>query len=127
MLSRHPDSLRLERRNIIGVKPGAATLADIGHQCWCCSDSGLILIRHVREFLIADYADLDVPMVCKRCTAASEKFDSVFDRLDARASVEDCDRIHAAVLKQAKDAAKVVPFPLHAAVSGLADSKGLTA
>lgn len=127
MLSRHPDSLRRERLNSVGVKPGAATPADIGYQCWCCSDSGLILIRHVKEFLISDYGDLDVPMVCKRCTACNEKFDSIFDRLDARASAEDCDRIHAAVLKQAKDAAKVVPFPIHAAVSGLAESRGLSA
>jgi hypothetical protein len=125
MLSRHLDSLRLERRNSVGVKPGAATLDDIGYQCWCCSDSGLILIRHIREFLIADYGDLDVPMVCKRCTACSEKFDSIFERLDARASAADCERIHAAVLKEAKDAAKVIPFPVHAAVSGLAHSKGL--
>jgi len=113
MLTRHPASIR-------STSPEKQEPIDQAYSCWCCKDSGLVLIGNVRKYLIPDYQDLDVPVICKNCRAAGNRFDSVVSRLDGRASAEDCHRIHQAEWRSAKEATQGGAQKVLASVASLA-------
>jgi hypothetical protein len=63
-----------------------------GWKCYCCQDTGLVIRA---ERLVQDFDHLSVPLICKGCYAAADRFgDEALRRLDNRAPRNECQRLH---------------------------------
>lgn len=119
-LTRHPDSLPREWQQRKDRVPMAFS-------CWCCQDTGLIIHRNVKRFLIPDYDVCDVGMVCKRfgCNAAANRQWPI-ELLDCRANAESCEQIHKTVWQECQEA-HVEMQDIRAQIANLSDSMSMPA
>ncbi|MCU0546820.1 MAG: hypothetical protein MUE44_32425 [Oscillatoriaceae cyanobacterium Prado104] len=65
-------------------------------QCFCCEDSGAIIPRYVRKYIMDDYQNHDPPVICTRCQKGSHLKGLGWDI----ATKLQCERIHSIEIKK---------------------------